>query len=86
MDLILHNGKIREKLSYHGYYISQLGLIKKDENSSDVIGDLRYTYGIKRLFLLKKEEVVVSKKRVEGKSGLIRSLKCEKIPFREAKF
>lgn len=84
MKLILHQGKIREKLSNRGYYISQLGLIQEDKENEYCLGDIRTPSGIRRL-IIGKEEVIVSEEIVEGRTRLIQILQYDKIPFRKAK-
>jgi hypothetical protein len=83
---IKHLGKIREKLSNRGYYISNLGIIKEDDITDYILGDIRHTPPIKRL-LIRKEEVVISPQNEDIRlCRLIRILKEEKIHFRKAKF
>lgn len=80
---IIHKGKIREKLTEKGYYISPLGLIMENCNKNYSLGDIRYSHGLRRI--LGKEEVIVSADSIEGKLKLIWMLQDEKIPFRKAK-
>jgi hypothetical protein len=81
VDLVIHLGKIREKLSGRGYYISQLGLIKEKESDEYSPGEIRYTRGI----FYGKEEVIVSEKETEEKTRLIQILTANKIPYQKAK-
>jgi hypothetical protein len=84
---IKHQGKIREKLSSKGYYISNLGLIKENESSNYALADIRYISGLKKI-LKGKEEIILSHQNGSGDlrlSRLIRILRKEKIPFRRTK-
>jgi hypothetical protein len=84
MDLTLHTGKIREYLSSRDYHISPLGIIRENNEDKYSLGDIRFTHGIRKLFV-GKEEVIVSKEIGKGKARLIQMLKYDNIPFREAK-
>jgi hypothetical protein len=87
VNLITHQGKIREKLSNKGYYVSQLGLIQENKEDEYVIGDIRYASWLKGV-LVGKEEVIITNSNGNWNvktSRLIEILKEEKIPFRKTR-
>jgi hypothetical protein len=83
MAEIIHTGKIREKITERGYYVSPLGLIMNDCSDNYAMGDIRYSHGLRRI--LGKEEVIISAESIEGKLKLVWMLQDEKIPFRKTK-
>jgi hypothetical protein len=80
----IHKGLVRKTLSKYSYYISPFGLIMNDKEDNYSLGDIRYTHGLRKL-LIGKEEVILSKEGIEGKSRLVWLLLEKGIPFREAK-
>ncbi|MEK6913502.1 MAG: hypothetical protein AABW47_02420 [Nanoarchaeota archaeon] len=85
-----HEGKIRDKLTARGYYVTPLGLIMDSKDSEYILGDIK---NAPRLIRKKKELVVIAnvgdfingkyRRYVnQEKVSLLEVLKKERIPHK----